>query len=63
MSNHIHEWRRRRRLINVPLPDQLLVEWFAKSLISAIDRDVSMGGIVTKEHEISRSQYLDLIYS
>ena len=27
---HIHEWRWRRRLIKLDLPDQLLVEWFTK---------------------------------
>jgi len=48
ISYHIHEWRRRRRLINIPLPDQLLVEWFTKSLIGHIAHDVSMGGIVTE---------------
>jgi hypothetical protein len=47
--DHIHEWRRIRRLIKVPLLDQLLAEWFTKSLIGPISRDVSMGGVVTKE--------------
>jgi hypothetical protein len=61
--DHIHEWRRRRHLIKVPLPDQLLVEWFTKSLIGQIARDVAMGGVVTEEKVISRAQYLDIIYS
>jgi hypothetical protein len=63
ISNHIHEWRRRRQLIKFHLTDQLLVEWFTKSLISPISYDVSMGGIITEEQVISRPQYLDLIYS
>jgi hypothetical protein len=63
ISDHIHEWRRRIRLIKVPLSDQLLAEWFTKSLISPIARDVSMGGVITKEQTISRVQYLDLVYS
>jgi hypothetical protein len=63
ISDHIHEWRRRRRLLKVPLPDQLLAEWFTKSLIGPIARDVSMGGVVTEEQAISRAQYLDLVYS
>jgi hypothetical protein len=63
ISNHIHEWRRRRQLIKVPLPDQMLVEWFTKSLIGPIARDVSMGGVVTEEKDISHAQYLDLVYS
>jgi hypothetical protein len=63
ISDHIHEWRRRRRLIKVPLPNQLLVVWFTKSLIGPIAHDFSMGGFITKEQVISRAQYLDLVYS
>jgi hypothetical protein len=61
--DHIHEWRRRRSLIEVPLPDQLLAEWFTKSLIGPISHDVAMGGVITEEQAISRAQYLDLVYS
>jgi hypothetical protein len=60
ISDHIHEWRRRRCLIKVPLPNQLLAEWFTKSLIGPIAHDVSMGGVITKEQAISHAQYLDL---
>jgi hypothetical protein len=63
ISYHIHEWRMRRRLIKVTLPDQLLVEWFTKSLISPIAHYVSMGSVVTEEYTIIRAQYLDLVYS
>jgi hypothetical protein len=63
ISDDIHERRRRRWLIKVPLLDQLLADWFTKSLIGPISHDVSMSGIFTKEKAISRSQYLDLIYS
>jgi hypothetical protein len=50
-------------LIKAIIPDQLLAEWFTKSLLPPIARDVSMGGIVTEEESIAWSQYLDLIYS
>ena len=63
ISNHIHEWRRRRRLINVPFPGQLLVEWFTKSLIDPIAHYISMGCVITEEQEIIRAQYLDIFYS
>jgi len=63
ISNHIHEWRRRRRLIKAPIPNQILTDWFTKSLLSPIARDVAMGGAVTKEQAITRAQYLDLVYS
>ena len=44
-------------------PDQLLVEWFTKSFVNDIDRDIAMGGFVKEEQAISRAQYLDLVYS
>jgi hypothetical protein len=63
ISNCIHEWRRRRRLIKETIPDQLLVEWFTKSLFPPINHDISMGGVITEEEAIARAQYLDLVYS
>jgi hypothetical protein len=63
ISDHIHEWRRRRRLIKLELPDQLLAEWFTKSFVNKIGKDIAMGGVVTEEQAISHAQYLDLVYS
>jgi hypothetical protein len=63
ISDHIHEWRQRRRLIKIELPDQLLAEWFTKSFVNDIAHDITMGGVVTEEHAINRAQYLDLVYS
>ena len=63
ISDHIHEWRRQRRLIKAPILDQLLADWFMKSLLPPIDWDVAMGGDVTKEKNISHAQYLDLVNS
>ena len=50
-------------MIKDPIPDQLLANWFTKSLLPPIARDVAMGGIVTEEQAISHTQYLDLVYS
>jgi hypothetical protein len=55
ISDHIHEWRRRRRLIKAVIPDQLLAEWFTKSPLPQIARDVAMGGVVTEEEAIARA--------
>lgn len=63
ISTHIHEWRRRQRLIKASIPDQLLVDWFTKSLLPQIARDVAMGGVVIKEQAIAHAQYMDLVYS
>ena len=43
--------------------DQLLADWFAKSLLPPISWDVAMGGAVIEEQAISWAQYLDLVYS
>jgi hypothetical protein len=63
ISDHIHEWQRRRRLIKLELPDQLLAEWFTKSFMNEIGKDIAMGGVFMEEQAISRAQYLDLVYS
>ena len=55
ISDHIHEWKRQRRLIEAPIPDQLLPDWFTKSLLPPIARYVAMGGAVTEEQDISRA--------
>ena len=52
-SDHIHEWRRRRRLIKALIPDQLLADWFTKSLLPPIAQNVAMGSAVTEEQAIS----------
>ena len=63
ISDHIHEWRRRRRLVKVYIPDQILAEWFVKSLLPKITEDVAKAGVVTEEQVISQAQYLDLVYT
>jgi hypothetical protein len=50
-------------LIKLDLLDQLFVEWFTKSFMNEISRDISMGGVVTEEKAISHAHYLDLFYS
>ena len=63
ISDHIHEWRRRRRMIKFWIPDQLLTDWFTTSFVPPIARDIAMGVCVTEEQAIARAQYLDLVYS
>ena len=43
--------------------DQLLAEWFIKSLLPSITKDVAKGGVVKKEQVIAPAQYLDLTYT
>lgn len=63
VSDHILEWRCRRQMVKMYVLDQLLAEWFIKSLLSSITEDVAKGGVVSEEKVISHAQYLDLIYT
>ena len=41
ISDHIQEWRRWKRLIKAFIPLEFLLEWFLKSLLPYIVKDVS----------------------
>ena len=41
ISDHIQEWRRQKRLIKAFIPPKFLLEWFLKSLLPYIVKDVS----------------------
>ena len=45
------------------MPQELLLEWFLKSLQPEISKDVSLSGVFTKGKVIFRAQQLELIYS
>ena len=54
--DHIHEWRRRRRIIKLEIPDQFLAYWFVKSLFPTLLKYVVMSGAMTKEQLIQIAQ-------
>jgi hypothetical protein len=63
VSDHIQEWRRWKRLIKAYIPPEFLLEWFLKSLLSYISKDVSTSGVTFEEEVIFKAQLLDLIYA
>jgi hypothetical protein len=63
ISNHIQEWCRRKRLIKTCIPSEFLLEWFLKSLVPYILKDVSTFGVTSEEEVIFKAQQLDLIYA
>jgi hypothetical protein len=63
ISYHIQEWRRQKRLIKAYIPLEFLLEWFLKSLLPYILKDVSTSGVTSEEEAIFKFQQLDLIYS
>jgi hypothetical protein len=63
ISDHIREWRRQKSLIKVKVPPAFLLEWFLKSLVPCMSKDVAMSGVFSEEEAIMRAQQLELIYS
>jgi hypothetical protein len=63
ISNHIREWRRHKSLIKVPVPPAFLLEWFLKSLVPQLSKDIATSRVFSEEDAIMRAQQLELIYS
>jgi hypothetical protein len=47
----------------VPVPPAFLLEWFLKSLVPQLSKDVATSGVFSEEDAIMRAQQLELIYS
>jgi hypothetical protein len=63
ISDHIREWRRQKSLIKAPVPPAFLLEWFLKSLVPHLSKDIVTSGVFSEEDTIMRTQQLELIYS
>ena len=50
-------------MIKDNIPPEFLLEWFLKSLLSYISKDVSTSGATIEDESIERDQELDLIYA
>jgi hypothetical protein len=53
----------RKSLIKVQVPPDFLLEWFLKSLVPQLSKDVATSGVFSEEEVIMRVQQLELIYS
>ena len=56
ISDHIQDWHRRKRLIKAFIPLKFLLEWFLKSLLPYIVKDVSTSRVQNEEQAIFRAQ-------
>ena len=63
ISDHIQEWRQRKRLIKAKILPEFHLKWFLKSLQPEISKDVSLSSISSEEKAIFQAQQLELIYS
>jgi hypothetical protein len=61
--DHIQKWPRWKRLIKAYIPLEFLLEWFLKSLLPYILKDVSTSRVTSREESIFKYQQLDLIYA
>jgi hypothetical protein len=50
-------------MIKVPVPPEFLLEWFRKSLVLQLSKDVATSEVFSEEDTIMRVQQLELIYS
>jgi hypothetical protein len=63
IADHIHKWHRRRSLCKVEATKQQCLNWFLKSLVSLLVKDVAATFPQSKEESIDKAQQFKLIYS
>jgi hypothetical protein len=63
ISDHIHEWRRRRSLCKEETTKEQCLDWFLKSLVSILAKDVASTFPQSEEEAINKAQQFDLIYA
>ena len=63
MTDHIHEWWRLRNLCKIQLDDRICLDWFLKTLLPPIAKDVASEHPQSEEEAILKAQQFDLIYA
>ena len=63
ITDHIHEWRRHRSLCKIQLDDRIFLDWFLKTLLPPIAKDVASECPQSEEEAILKAQQFDLIYT
>jgi hypothetical protein len=63
IADHIHEWRRRRSLCKAETTKEQCLDWFLKSFVSIISKDVSSTFPQLEEEAIIKAQQFNLIYA
>jgi hypothetical protein len=63
ITDHIHECRRRRSLCKAETTKEKHLDWFLKSLVSVITKDVASTFPHSEEESISKAQQFNLIYA
>jgi hypothetical protein len=48
ISNHNREWKHQKSLIKVQVPPYFLLEWFLKSLVPQLSKDIVTSGVFSE---------------
>jgi hypothetical protein len=56
ITDHIHEWRHRCSLCKEETTKQQCLDWFLRSLVSLLTKDVSSTFPQSKEEDINKAQ-------
>jgi hypothetical protein len=56
ISDHIWEWWCRKSFIKVQVPPDFLLEWFMKSLLSHLSKDIATSRVLSEREVIMREQ-------
>ena len=63
ITDHIHEWRRRRSLCKIQLDNKIFLDWFLETFLPPISKDVASKRPQSEEEAILKAQQFDLIYA
>ena len=63
ITDHIHEWWWCRSLCKIQLDDRILLDWFLKTLLPPIAKDIASERPQSEEEAILKAQQFDLIYA
>ena len=63
ITDHIHEWRQRCGLCKEETTKQQCLNWFLRSLVPLLAKDVASTFPQSEEEAISKAQQYNLIYS
>ena len=61
--DHIHEWCHHSSLCKIQLDDRIFLDWFLKTLLPPISKDVAYELPQIEEEAILKAQHFDLIYA
>ena len=56
ITDHIHEWRRRRSLSKIQLDDRIFLDWFLKKFLPPIAKDVTSERPQSEKEAILKAQ-------